>query len=96
MDHLSQQFEPGSIASASAPCYGEALRRVDPEIFDAIAAEGKGQRENIELIASENFTSREVRAAQGSVMTNKYAEGYPRTRWYGGCANVDTDEPTAI
>jgi glycine hydroxymethyltransferase len=96
MDHLSRQFEPGSIASTSAPCYGDALRKVDPEIFDAIAAEEKRQRENIELIASENFTSRAVMEAQGSVMTNKYAEGYPRKRWYGGCENVDTAEQLAI
>src|ERR1700741_725271 len=96
MDHLSHQFEPGSVASKSAPCYGEALRRVDPEIFDAIAAEEKRQRENIELIASENFVSRAVMEAQGSVMTNKYAEGYPRKRWYGGCENVDTAEQLAI
>jgi len=96
MDHLSRQFEPGSIASTSAPCYGEALRRVDPEIFDAVAAEEKRQRENIELIASENFTSRAVMEAQGSVLTNKYAEGYPKKRWYGGCENVDTAEQLAI
>ena len=96
MDHLSSQFDPGSIASTSAPCYGDALRRVDPEIFDAITAEEKRQRENIELIASENFTSRAVMEAQGSVMTNKYAEGYPRKRWYGGCENVDTAEQLAI
>src|SRR5262249_53555970 len=87
MDHLSRPFEPGSIASTSAPCYGEALRKTDPEIFDAIAAEEKRQRENIELIASENFVSRAVMEAQGSVLTNKYAEGYPRKRWYGGCGN---------
>jgi glycine hydroxymethyltransferase len=96
MDHLSRQFDPGSIASTSAPSYGDALRKVDPEIFDAIAAEEKRQRENIELIASENFTSRAVMEAQGSVMTNKYAEGYPRKRWYGGCENVDTAEQLAI
>jgi len=96
MDHLSSQFDPGSLASPSAPCYGEALRKVDPEIFDAIAAEEKRQRENIELIASENFTSRAVMEAQGSVLTNKYAEGYPRKRWYGGCENVDTAEQLAI
>jgi glycine hydroxymethyltransferase len=96
MDHLSRQFEPGSIASTSPPRYGEALRKVDPEIFDAIAAEEKRQRENIELIASENFTSRAVMEAQGSVMTNKYAEGYPRKRWYGGCENVDIAEQLAI
>jgi glycine hydroxymethyltransferase len=96
MDHLSRQFDPESIASKSAPCYGDALRKTDPEIFDAVAAEEKRQRENIELIASENFTSRAVMEAQGSVLTNKYAEGYPRKRWYGGCENVDTAEQLAI
>jgi glycine hydroxymethyltransferase len=96
MDHLSRQFEPGSMASKSAPVYGEALRRTDPEIFNAILAEERRQRENIELIASENFTSRAVMEAQGSVMTNKYAEGYPRKRWYGGCENVDSAEQLAI
>jgi glycine hydroxymethyltransferase len=96
MDHLSHQFEPGSIASKSTPSYGEALRKADPEIFEAVAAEEKRQLENIELIASENFTSRAVMEAQGSVLTNKYAEGYPRKRWYGGCENVDTVEQLAI
>src|SRR5437667_7818751 len=96
MDPLSRQFEPGSVASKSAPSYGEALRKTDPEIYEAIVAEEKRQRENVELIASENFTSRAVMEAQGSVMTNKYAEGYPKKRWYGGCENVDTDEQLAI
>jgi glycine hydroxymethyltransferase len=72
------------------------LRKTDPEIFDAVSAEEKRQRENIELIASENFTSRAVMEAQGSVLTNKYAEGYPKKRWYGGCENVDTVEQLAI
>src|SRR5438270_2319249 len=80
----------------SSRIYGEALRRTDPEIYDAIMAEEKRQRENIELIASENFTSRAVMEAQGSVLTNKYAEGYPRKRWYGGCENVDIAEQLAI
>src|SRR5438045_8067274 len=80
----------------SSRIYGEALRRTDPEIYDAIMAEEKRQHENIELIASENFTSRAVMEAQGSVLTNKYAEGYPRRRWYGGCENVDTAEQLAI
>jgi glycine hydroxymethyltransferase len=84
------------IRSTFSPRYGDALRRVDPEIFDVIAAEEKRQRENIELIASENFTSRAVMEAQGSVLTNKYAEGYPRKRWYGGCENVDVAEQLAI
>jgi glycine hydroxymethyltransferase len=74
----------------------DALRKVDPEIYDAIRAEEKRQRENIELIASENFTSRAVMEAQGSCLTNKYAEGYPKKRWYGGCENVDTAEQLAI
>jgi len=72
------------------------LRKVDPQVFEAITAEEKRQRENIELIASENFTSRAVMEAQGSVLTNKYAEGYPSKRWYGGCENVDTVEQLAI
>jgi glycine hydroxymethyltransferase len=72
------------------------LRKVDPQVFEAITAEEKRQRENIELIASENFTSRAVMDAQGSVLTNKYAEGYPGKRWYGGCENVDTVEQLAI
>jgi glycine hydroxymethyltransferase len=84
----------GPAGSTSSPSGG--LRKVDPEIFDAISAEEKRQRENIELIASENFTSRAVMEAQGSVLTNKYAEGYPKKRWYGGCENVDTVEQLAI
>jgi glycine hydroxymethyltransferase len=92
----SPQIETGMIRSTLSPRYGDALRRVDPEIFDVIAAEEKRQRENIELIASENFTSRAVMEAQGSVLTNKYAEGYPRKRWYGGCENVDVAEQLAI
>ena len=86
--------------SGGSTSYGgssmEALRKVDPEIYDAIRAEEKRQRENIELIASENFTSRAVMEAQGSCLTNKYAEGYPKKRWYGGCENVDTAEQLAI
>jgi glycine hydroxymethyltransferase len=87
---------PTQTGASTARVYGEALRRVDPEIFDAISAEEKRQRENIELIASENFTSRAVMEAQGSVLTNKYAEGYPGKRWYGGCENVDVAEQLAI
>lgn len=73
-----------------------ALTDVDPEIAAAIAAEATRQFENIELIASENFTSRAVMEAQGSCLTNKYAEGYPGRRWYGGCEHVDTVEQLAI
>ncbi len=72
------------------------LNRVDTEIANAIESERLRQQENIELIASENFTSPAVMEAQGSVLTNKYAEGYPKKRWYGGCENVDTVEQLAI
>jgi glycine/serine hydroxymethyltransferase len=72
------------------------LRAVDPEIAEAINHERQRQQENIELIASENFTSPAVMEAQGSVLTNKYAEGYPKKRWYGGCEFVDVVEQLAI
>ncbi|WP_272976868.1 serine hydroxymethyltransferase [Deinococcus geothermalis] len=68
----------------------------DTAIFDLIAQEAERQRVGLELIASENFCSAEVRAAQGSVLTNKYAEGYPGKRWYGGCEVVDEVERLAI
>ncbi|MGB8907588.1 MAG: serine hydroxymethyltransferase [Candidatus Cybelea sp.] len=67
----------------------------DPEIFAAIAGEERRQRENLELIASENYASRAVREAMGCVMTNKYAEGYPGKRYYGGCEWVDVAETLA-
>ena len=72
------------------------VQSVDPEIASVIALELQRQQENIELIASENFTSPAVMEAQGSVLTNKYAEGYPKKRWYGGCENVDVVEQLAI
>jgi len=72
------------------------LSEVDREVANAIAAEERRQRDGIELIASENFTSRAVMEAQGSCLTNKYAEGYPGRRWYGGCENVDVIEQLAI
>ena len=72
------------------------LEQVDPAVFQAIENERKRQFENIELIASENFASRAVMDAQGSVLTNKYAEGYPGRRWYGGCEYVDVVEQLAI
>jgi len=68
----------------------------DPELFAAIAGEERRQRDNLELIASENYTSRAVREAMGCVMTNKYAEGYPGKRYYGGCEWVDVAERLAI
>ena len=72
------------------------LSHTDPEISHALDMEGKRQRETINLIASENYTSRAVLEAQGSFLTNKYAEGYPKQRYYGGCENMDTVEDLAI
>jgi glycine hydroxymethyltransferase len=72
------------------------LSNVDPELFAAIQAENQRQEEHIELIASENYTSPAVMEAQGSQLTNKYAEGYPGKRYYGGCENVDVVEQLAI
>ena len=72
------------------------LAQLDPEIYSAIAGEFARQQSHIELIASENFTYPAVMAAQGSVLTNKYAEGYPGKRWYGGCEQVDKVETLAI
>ncbi len=76
--------------------FTENLASRDPEIFDAIDKELGRQRDEIELIASENIVSRAVMEAQGSVMTNKYAEGYPGRRYYGGCQFVDIAETLAI
>lgn len=71
------------------------LKETDPVIYEAIRNEAKRQHGGLELIASENFTSRAVMEAMGSVMTNKYAEGYPKARYYGGCTFVDEAEITA-
>ncbi len=68
----------------------------DPEVFAAIAGEERRQKENLELIASENYASKAVREAMGCVMTNKYAEGYPGKRYYGGCEWVDVAETLAL
>ncbi len=73
----------------------DILQRQDKELFDAIASETRRQTDTLELIASENFTSRAVMQACGSVMTNKYAEGYPGKRYYGGCECVDVAENLA-
>ena len=72
------------------------LRDADPQIAEAIEGEIRRQRENVDLIASENYASRAVLEAQGSVMTNKYAEGYPGRRYYGGCEFIDVAESLAI
>lgn len=86
---LTHPIAEGSIGSASLPGRDDA-------VFTAIADEQERQRACIELIASENFVSPAVLEAQGSVLTNKYAEGYPHRRYYGGCANVDVVEDLAI
>ncbi len=82
------------MTTAERPQIPSAPR--DTAIFDLIAQEGERQRTGLELIASENFTSAAVREAAGSVLTNKYAEGYPGKRWYGGCEVVDQVELLAI
>jgi len=89
------------MSAASAPMrsnsfFSAALADIDPEIANAVRLELGRQRDEIELIASENIVSRAVLEAQGSVMTNKYAEGYPGRRYYGGCQFVDIAEELAI
>jgi len=74
----------------------QSLERADPEICSAIRQEARRQEDHVELIASENYASPAVLAAQGSVLTNKYAEGYPGKRYYGGCEYVDLVEALAI
>ncbi len=92
---LEAEFEERH-ATRIVKASGSRLAVTDPELFSAIAAEEKRQNQNIELIASENFTSGAVMEAQGSLLTNKYAEGYPGRRWYGGCEFVDVAEQLAI
>src|SRR5688572_32587832 len=74
----------------------DTLENFDPELFTAISKENRRQEAHIELIASENYVSPRVLATQGSVLTNKYAEGYPGKRYYGGCEHVDVAEQLAI
>ncbi len=102
---LDGEFESGSrherrvnkiracAVSAADPVM---IYQSDPEVYSSLRNETRRQRENLELIASENYVSRAVREAQGSVMTNKYAEGYPGKRWYNGCEYVDEAERLAI
>ena len=84
------------MATQTPPAMWRALRESDPEIADAIANELRRQNHGLELIASENFVSRAILEAAGSVFTNKYAEGYPGRRYYGGCEYVDVVERAAI
>ena len=83
-------------AGHEAGFFGDALAIADPELAAAVAGECERQQNQIELIASENIVSRAVLEAQGSVLTNKYAEGYPGRRYYGGCGFVDVAERLAI
>lgn len=85
-----------SPASSIPAFFTAGLRESDPELADGVAAELRRQQHQIELIASENIVSRAVLEAQGSVLTNKYAEGYPGRRYYGGCEAVDIVEELAI
>ena len=89
-------MEPKNTPTPPVPSHKPDLAEADPAIFQAIRNEYGRQLENIELIASENFTSRAVMEAQGSCLTNKYAEGYPKKRWYGGCEFVDVVEELAL
>jgi len=90
------QRETSARASAETAFFGGPLAETDPDIADAIRRELGRQRDEIELIASENIVSRAVLEAQGSVLTNKYAEGLPGKRYYGGCQYVDIVESLAI
>ena len=89
--HLSQ-----APHSAEGKFFSTPLREADPEIFGVLESELLRQQDEIELIASENYVSRAVLEAAGSILTNKYAEGYPRKRYYGGCHVVDLAEELAI
>lgn len=93
---LTTKFEGGRHQARLCAASGSPLEKSDPELAGFIKAESQRQRLNIELIASENFTSCAVQEAQGSLLTNKYAEGYPNRRWYGGCEFVDKVEQCAI
>ena len=86
---------PMSVQPAN-PLLGASLAELDPAVHDAITAELARQENTLEMIASENFAPLAVMQAQGSVLTNKYAEGYPGRRYYGGCEHVDVIEQLAI
>jgi glycine hydroxymethyltransferase len=91
IEELERRFHPRPERASMS-----ALQTVDPEIYEAIKAEAQREEEKIILIASENYVSPAVMEAQGSVLTNKYAEGYPAKRYYGGCEFVDRAESLAI
>jgi len=93
---LATAFEGGRHEPRVCKSSGSSLAVNDPEVYAAIVGEEHRQRNHIELIASENFASPSIMEAQGSLLTNKYAEGYPGKRWYGGCEYVDIVEKLAI
>ena len=93
---LGTPFDGGRHVERVAKASGSCLAVSDPEVHAVVEAEGRRQRDHVELIASENFVSGAVLEVQGSLLTNKYAEGYPGRRWYGGCEHVDTVEQLAI
>ncbi|WP_111508227.1 serine hydroxymethyltransferase [Mycobacterium kyogaense] len=93
---MTVDTSPPDTAQAANPILGEALATLDHEVHQAISAELARQQNTLEMIASENFAPLAVMAAQGSVLTNKYAEGYPGRRYYGGCEHVDVVEQLAI
>ena len=72
------------------------VKTTDPELYSALIQEQNRQAQGLEMIASENYVSQAVKELQGSILTNKYAEGYPGKRYYGGCENVDVIEQLAI
>ena len=74
----------------------QSIKSYDSDLWQALRNESIRQEEHIELIASENYASKRVMEAQGTILTNKYAEGYPNKRYYGGCENVDVAEELAI
>jgi glycine hydroxymethyltransferase len=90
------QSAAGSTAADARPELGQSLKDTDPQVYAAIADELLRQESTLEMIASENFAPISVMQAQGSVLTNKYAEGYPGRRYYGGCEHVDVIEQLAI
>src|SRR6195952_4033130 len=84
------------MTAPPADFFNSSLAEVDPEIAEVLQLELKRQQDTLEMIASENFVPQSVLEAQGSVLTNKYAEGYPGRRYYGGCEHVDVIEQLAI
>jgi glycine hydroxymethyltransferase len=96
MSQLICSTQSMTTPSTTSPLNSNSLANIDPEIAAAISAERQRQESHIELIASENFTYPSIIEAQGSVLTNKYAEGYPGKRYYGGCEQVDVIEELAI